>query len=137
MKKHSIVSVVFIGILTLSFATGEQDIKASLQRGKKVYEKTCLSCHQPDGEGVPRMNPPLVKTKIILGAKQKLVQIIVKGFNEEVEINGDIFSNPMPAQPQLTNQEIADVLTYVRNSFGNQATAVTVAEVKAIRAKLK
>ncbi|MFT3843864.1 MAG: cytochrome c [Lacibacter sp.] len=123
----------------LSFIEMQQpyDVKAAMVRGKKVYNKTCVACHQPDGSGVPRMNPPLIKTKITLGSKEKLVHILVKGFNEEVEINGQYYSNPMPAQPQLTNQEIADVLTFVRKSFGNKASHVTLAEVKAIRAKIK
>ncbi len=137
MRKISIAAALFIGFIAASFSFDQKDFKASYGRGKVVYEKTCAPCHQPDGDGVPRMNPPLIKTKIVLGAKEKLVQIIVKGFNEEVEINGELYSNPMPAQPQLTNQEIADVLTFVRNSFGNKATAVTVAEVITIRKKIK
>ena len=79
------------------------------------------------------MNPPLIQTSQVLGSKEKLIRIVLQGFNEEVEINGDYFTNPMPAQPQLTNLEIADVLTYIRNSFGNKASAVSVAEVKAAR----
>lgn len=135
MKKISIVAAMIIGFIAASFTKGEQDIKASIQRGKKVYEKACLACHQTDGEGVPRMNPPLIKTKQVLGNKEKLIRIVLKGFNEEIEINGEYYDNPMPAQPQLTNHEIADVLTFIRNSFGNKASMVTMAEVKAIRAK--
>ena len=135
MKKISIVAAMIIGFIAASFTKDEQDIKASIQRGKKVYEKACLACHQTDGEGVPRMNPPLIKTKQVLGNKEKLIRIVLKGFNEEIEINGEYYDNPMPAQPQLTNQEIADVLTFIRNSFGNKASMVTMAEVKAIRAK--
>jgi mono/diheme cytochrome c family protein len=77
----------------------------------------------------------LIKTSQVLGSKEKLVRIVLQGFSEEVEINGEYYYNPMPPQPQLTNQEIADVLTFVRNSFGNKASAVTAAEVKAVRAK--
>ncbi len=83
------------------------------------------------------MNPPLIKTTQVLGTKEKLIRIVLQGYNEEVEINGEYFDNPMPAQPQLSNQEIADVLTYVRNSFGNKATAVTLADVKMVRSKIK
>lgn len=137
MKKISIATVLLIGIIAASFGSDQNDFKASYQRGKIVYEQTCAACHQPGGDGVPRMNPPLIKTKMVLGAKEKLVQIIVNGFNEEVEIDGEFYSNPMPAQPQLSNREIADVLTFVRNSFGNKAAAVTVAEVINIRKKIK
>lgn len=137
MKKLNIILSLLIALIAASFTTQQQDVKASIQRGKKVYEKACLACHQKDGEGVPRMNPPLIKTTQVLGNKEKLIRIVLQGYNEEVEINGEYFDNPMPAQPQLSNQEIADVLTFIRNSFGNKATAVKLADVKMVRSKIK
>ncbi|HXS55400.1 MAG TPA: hypothetical protein VN726_04690, partial [Hanamia sp.] len=62
---------------------------------------------------------------------------VLKGFNEKIEIEGEHFSNAMPPLNILKDQQIADVLTYVRSNFGNKAPAVTVAEVKAARSKLK
>lgn len=112
-------------------------LKASVERGQTVYAKYCLSCHMADGGGVPYMNPPLIKTKWVLGGKTVLIHQVLKGSNGTVEIDGDTFRNTMPPQPQLTDQQIADVLTYVRNSFGNKASRVTAAEVKAVRAKTK
>ena len=114
-------------------------LKAAMTRGKAVYEATCQACHQDDGLGAQNMNPPLAKTKWVLGDKKALIKIILKGLQGgEIEIDGDKFHNPMPPQEStLTDQEIADVLTYIRNSFGNKASLVTVAEVKALRAKLK
>lgn len=112
-------------------------LKTSIARGQIVYTKTCLTCHQADGSGVPSMNPPLIKTKWVLGAKSVLIHQVLKGSSGTVEIDGDTFHNTMPPQPQLTDQQIADVLTYVRHSFGNKASAVSVAEVKAVRAKSK
>lgn len=135
MKKISIV--LLIAVTAFAFSTQQPDLKASVQRGKKVYETYCLSCHQQDGKGVPRMNPPLVKTKQVLGNKTQLINIVLLGLDEELEINGETYFNPMPSQPFLKDQEIADVLTYVRNSFGNKASLVTTAEVKAARAKIK
>lgn len=135
MKKLFFTGFAVSSLMLLSFSLVQQDVKASIQRGKKVYELNCLTCHQMDGAGVPRMNPPLIKTSYVLGDKKKLINIILKGFNEEVEINGEFYENPMPAQPQLTNQQIADVLTYVRNSFGNKASMITEAEVKVMRTK--
>jgi mono/diheme cytochrome c family protein len=110
---------------------------ASIARGKKVYETYCLACHQPDGTGVPRLNPPLVKTSFVLGDKKILIGIVLNGFDEPVEIDGDVFSNVMASHDFLKDQEIADVLTYVRNSFGNKASAITPAEVAAVRAVKK
>ncbi len=105
--------------------------------GKKVFVQYCLTCHQADGGGVQNMNPPLIKTTYVLGDKTKLVSILQNGFKEKVDINGDTYSNIMPAFEYLKDQEIADVLTYVRNSFGNKASMVTLKEVTAIRPTVK
>jgi mono/diheme cytochrome c family protein len=109
----------------------------TMAAGKKVYDTYCLVCHQQDGSGVPKMNPPLTKTTYVLGDKTKLVQVILKGMKEEVEINGEFYENVMAAHDYLTDQEIADVTTFIRNSFGNKASIITAAEVKGIRAKTK
>ena len=111
--------------------------KKTISPGEKVFKKYCLSCHQADGGGVPNLNPPLIKTEYVLGDKERLINIVLKGFNENIEIDGERFVNAMPELSILKDQEIADVLTYVRSSFGNKAAAVTLAEVKAVRGKLK
>jgi mono/diheme cytochrome c family protein len=81
------------------------------------------------------MNPPLIQTKYVLGEKEDLIKIILNGIGN-VEIDGETYTNKMPPLKKiLKDQQIADVLTYVRNSFGNKAPAVTVTEVKAVRSK--
>ncbi len=109
------------------------DLTARMLSGKTVYNKSCLSCHQADGAGVQRLNPPLINTDYVLGDKKRLIDIVLNGFNEEVEINGEYYNNAMPPHNFLNDQEIADVLTYVRNSFGNKATPIDVSEVTAVR----
>lgn len=106
-------------------------------RGKLVYAAYCLACHQADGSGVPNLNPPLIATTWVSGSKTTLIEMILKGSKGRVEIDGETFHNTMPAQAHLTDQQIADVLTFIRNSFGNKASAVTPAEVKIIRSKIK
>jgi mono/diheme cytochrome c family protein len=110
--------------------------KTSLERGKIVYETYCLACHQADGSGVPNLNPPLIKTEWTTGDKKKLITVILKGMDEEIEVDGETYHNVMPPMTHLSDQEIADVLTYVRNNFENNASAVAVGEVKAVRSKL-
>lgn len=110
---------------------------AQIARGKVLYKQYCISCHQENGTGVPRMNPPLVKTEYVLGDKTRLIGILLNGLNEDVEINGEYYSNPMPSQAALKDQEIADILSYVRNSFGNKTSTVSAAEVTAVRATVK
>jgi mono/diheme cytochrome c family protein len=112
-------------------------LAGSVARGKQVYLTQCLACHQVDAAGVQGMNPPLIKTKFVLGDKPSLVKIVLNGMTGAVDINGDTYHNVMAPHSELTDQQIADVLTYVRNSFGNKASAVTVAQVKAIRATNK
>jgi mono/diheme cytochrome c family protein len=110
---------------------------ATIARGKALYKQYCMSCHQENGSGVPRMNPPLAKTEYVLGDKKRLIGILLNGLNEDVEINGEYYSNPMPSQAALKDQEIADILSYVRNSFGNKASTVSTAEVSEVRATIK
>ncbi len=108
---------------------------ASITRGKAVYSQSCIACHQADGGGVQGLNPPLSKTEYVLGDKNRLINIVLKGLNKDVEIDGEIYSNPMPPLSHLTDQQVADVLTYVRNNFQNKASSVTAAQVKAARAQ--
>jgi mono/diheme cytochrome c family protein len=107
---------------------------SSIARGKIVYNSICLSCHMAGGAGVPHLNPPLINTTYVLGDKAKLIKIVLNGFNEDVEINGQTYSNTMTPHSDLTDRQIADVLTYTRKSFGNKASSVSPAEVKRVRA---
>jgi mono/diheme cytochrome c family protein len=133
----ALFSSAFVSFTTPKLNTVIQKSSTPMSRGKAVYAMNCMPCHQVDGSGVPNMNPPLIKTTYVLGSKATLVSIIVKGLNIGVVIDGEQYTNPMPAQSNLTDQQIADVATYVRNSFGNKAAGLTLAEVKAIKAKLK
>ena len=108
--------------------------EASVARGEKIYKQYCLSCHQADGSGVSQLNPPLKNTTYVLGEESKLIHIVMNGFSDGVEINGEAYTNPMPPfGASLKDQEIADVLTYVRNSFGNKASEISADQVKALR----
>ena len=109
---------------------------ATLAAGKTVYTQNCLTCHQADGGGVDGMNPPLTKTDYVLGDKTRLVKVILNGLQGE-DIEGEPYHGVMPSFDVLSDQQIADVLTYVRNSFGNKASGLKAPEVKAIRAANK
>lgn len=114
-----------------------QDPAASANRGKAVYQKECLSCHQADGGGVPHLNPPLYESTNVVGDKKKIIGIVLKGMTDRVPIDGEYYSNNMAAHPELSNQQIADVLTFIRSNWGNKASAVTPEEVKAVRGTKK
>jgi mono/diheme cytochrome c family protein len=109
--------------------------KASILAGEAVYTQFCVSCHLPDGGGVENLNPPLIKTAFINGPKPRLIATVLNGMGQ-VEINGERYNNVMPSFNYLTDKQVADVLTYVRNSFGNKKPAVTATDVKITRAKV-
>ena len=133
------VAILGLGLILLFANLNAQTVthgkSKQLLNGKKVYDMYCQACHQADGNGVPRLNPPLAGTVYVTGSKTRLIDIVLKGLSDPIEINGEEYNNPMAAHSFLTDQQIADVLTYIRNSFGNKAGAVTVAEVKKQRAK--
>jgi mono/diheme cytochrome c family protein len=106
---------------------------ASIERGKAVYQKECLSCHQADGGGVPHLNPPLYESTNVVGDKKKIIAVVLRGMTDRVPIDGEYYSNNMAPHSELTNVQIADVLTFIRASWGNKASAVTPAEVQAVR----
>lgn len=128
--------LLIFAIIVCAVSPRQTKLQASIDRGKVVYTQQCLSCHMMDGGGVQSMNPPLIKTKWVQGDKPDLITIVLKGMNTGVEIDGMQYHNVMASHADLTDQQVADVLTYVRNSFGNKAKAVTETDVKTVRSKM-
>lgn len=108
---------------------------AQLAGGETVFKTYCIACHMADGMGVPGMNPPLSKTEYVNGDKDRLIGIVLNGLTEPLTINGETYSGVMPPHSFLSDDDIANVLTYVRANFGNNSGSVSVAEVTARRAK--
>ena len=105
--------------------------------GKIVYLQFCLACHMENGEGVPGLYPPLTQTEFVLGEKKRLIETVLHGMEGEIEVKGEKYNNIMAKLDYLRDQQIADVLTYVRSNFGNNADAVTTEEVRAVRSSAK
>ena len=107
--------------------------------GRKVYENACVACHQASGGGLPGQFPPLAGSDWVqTESANRLIRIVLSGANGPITVNGMAFSNLMPpVGASLTDTNIADVLTYVRSEWGNKAPAVTLEQVKAIRAEIK
>lgn len=106
-------------------AVGEEEFAG----GQKLYTQNCLACHNPEGTGAPGLYPPLAKTSWVTGDKSRLIRVLLLGLSEPIEVNGETYNQEMPSYAHLSNQQIAEVLTYIRNSFGNQADAVIEGEV--------
>lgn len=101
-------------------------------KGEEVYKRTCAACHQANGEGLANSFPPLAKSDYLLADKARSIKQIISGSSGEIIVNGQKYNSTMPPQ-NLTDEQIADVLNYVLNSWGNNGGEVTLEEVKAQR----
>jgi mono/diheme cytochrome c family protein len=105
-----------------------------IELGKHLFTTICAACHQPTGQGLPGRFPPLAGSDFLNSDKHRAIKIVVNGLQGEVTVNGQRFNNSMPKFP-LTDDDIANALTYVYNSFGNSGKEVTPEEVNAARAE--
>ena len=106
-----------------------------MERGEKVFNTVCITCHQAEGRGLAGVFPPLAKSDFLMADKQRAIEILLNGLKGEITVNGKQYRGEMP-KPPLGEVEIASVLTYVRNSFGNRGDGVELAEVTRTRAAL-
>jgi mono/diheme cytochrome c family protein len=108
----------------------------TMKRGAAAYAKgACIGCHQPTGMGMPPVFPPLAGSEWVAKDASIAVRNIVNGMIGPVTVKGVTYNGMMPPVAGLTDKEIADVVTYVSNSWGNTGPIVTEEEVKAIKAK--
>ena len=103
-----------------------------IQLGKRLFTSICAACHQPTGQGLPNVFPPLAGSDFLNADKKRAIKIVLNGRQGEVVVNGMKFNNSMPSFP-LSDQDIANVLTFVYNSFGNSGMEVASEEVKRFR----
>lgn len=101
--------------------------------GEKIYSVYCGTCHQRNGQGASGRFPPLAGTPWVTGDKERLITIVLKGLEGRIEVKGEPYDNLMPQHSFLDNKEVANVLTYIRQNFGNEASAITTEEVSAVR----
>ncbi len=103
-----------------------------IEFGKQMYMQTCFACHQAEGQGIPNAFPPLAESDYLNADVTRAIDIILYGKTGEITVNGEKYNSVMTAQA-LSDDEIANVLTYVYNSWGNSKKEVTPAMVKAVR----
>lgn len=101
--------------------------------GEQAYKRHCLACHQRDAGGVPGMYPPLANNKLVSGDKAPLIHIMLNGMSGEIEVNGQKYNGVMASYSNLSDDEIADILNYIRSGFGNEGQEITASDVKALR----
>ena len=93
--------------------------EASINRGELVYENMCITCHLPNGKGVPKAFPPLAKSDYLRDNQTKSITAIKKGMSGKIVVNGTTYNSVM-ALLGLSYQEVADVTNYINNSWGNE-----------------
>lgn len=109
---------------------------SSAERGAAAFVVTCAACHQANGEGVRGIFPPLASSDYLMADKERSIRIALQGTSGTLVVNGIEYQGVMPQLPGLDDDKVADILTYVRASWGNNGGPVTSAEVKAVREKL-
>jgi mono/diheme cytochrome c family protein len=128
MKKISVLALLVI-VLSLSSAFKQTfNLKESIERGKSIYTAQCSSCHMMEGEGISGVFPALAKSPN-LASKERLVKVILKGVRGSITV-GDVTYNGEMTGFTLSDQEVSDLINFVRNSFGNKAPAVLPKEIQ-------
>jgi mono/diheme cytochrome c family protein len=111
-------------------------------KGKAIYMRDgfCNTCHQSDGKGLGNSGfPPIAGTKWVTGSEERLIKLVLKGLYGPIEVLDKKYPGQVPMTPfagMLNDEEVAAVLTYVRNSFGNKASAISPEKVKSTRASI-
>lgn len=134
MKKKILIVTVVCSIVIIGSSFIQSETQKSITRGKEVYGLYCQNCHMEDGTGMPEVNPPLAKADYMKRPSKDLINVILKGSTGSLTVNGKKYVGAMPAQEYLSDEQIADVLNYAKNSWGNKIPGViTPALVKAQR----
>jgi len=118
---------------------GEQVAELSPRdRGKKIFAANCQTCHQANGLGVPGQYPPLAGSEFTIGGSRRMGMIVLKGLQGPVTVKGQQYGTAVmqPWDKTLTDQKIADVMTYERSEWGNSASPVTAEQITALRKEL-
>ena len=122
MKATGFGLTILTLIITVSSFKQTYSLPESIERGKDLYTTYCQNCHMADGNGQAGAFPPLAKADYMKKPAKVLIGVILNGQTGEVAVNGVNYNNPMPAQNYLTDEQIADILNYAKNSWGNKST---------------
>ena len=113
-------------------STPEMSMAEKMERGKQVYTQSCLACHQATGAGIPNAFPPLANSDYLNADVHRAIEVVKFGLSGEIEVNGNVYNSAMPKQ-NISDEDVAAVLTYVYNNWGNNKTEVTQEMVKKVK----
>ncbi|OYZ01441.1 MAG: hypothetical protein B7Y37_07160 [Sphingobacteriia bacterium 28-36-52] len=120
MKRWMFLSGLLVFVFGAVAFVQPANMTKSIAKGKTVYVNNCMNCHMEDGKGLEGAFPPVAKSDYLKRAPKDLISVILKGQTGELKVNGVVYNGMMPAQDYLSDEEIADVLNYINNSWGNK-----------------
>jgi len=136
------LAILFIGLMIVA-CTGKgkkdgeemshgQSVKLEqyMVEGQQLYNQYCSNCHQPNGEGLAKLYPPLKNSDYLKQNTDKAICSMKNGLNGEIVVNGVTYNQMMPGVPTLTELEIAEIATYIYNSWGNDKGMITIKQVQ-------
>ncbi len=133
--KFSILALLLIVNCPLIIVSCQSNEKMKQEQyyigGKEIYEKNCANCHQIDGKGLQNLYPPIAGSDF-LKDKSKVILLIKNGISGEIVVNGKKYNQPMPANNQLQNLDIAEVVTYIYNEWNVEDKVTTTEEVEKV-----
>ncbi|MGV3539093.1 MAG: copper-containing nitrite reductase [Rufibacter sp.] len=110
---------------------GTKDGRIAL--GKAVYAQNCQACHQAEGQGIKGAFPPLAKSDFLNADVNRAIGVVAHGLEGQIKVNGELYNSTMP-KLKLSDEEIANVLTFIYNQWGNKGAEVTPEQVKKVQA---
>jgi len=141
-KQHDVVyqpegsAIQSVGTTQAPSPGAAQNKAERIENGRRVFSNICAACHQPTGTGIANVFPPLAGSDLLNSDKSRAISIVLNGLSGPVTVNGKTFNSAMPALG-LSDEDVANALTYVYNNWNNKAYEVTPAEVQAARAAAK
>jgi len=126
-----------VGEAAAAMQAGSMTKEQQLDAGQMLYNGTCSVCHQNNGQGLPAVFPPLADSDYLMADKRRAIEIVLNGMTGPVTVNGEQFNSVMPPMSQLTDDEVANILSYVLNTWGNDDGVVTPPEVAEVREATK
>ncbi|MCX2430057.1 c-type cytochrome [Pedobacter sp. GR22-10] len=132
MRKYIINAIFLLSVIASVFSCQSQgtiDLQNYMSNGKDIYKAKCQNCHGENGEGLGNLAPPLTDSVFLKNNKTRLACIIKNGTNEKITINGKVYQEKMPSFPELADIDVAQVMVYITNSFGNKQGFVPYSKV--------
>lgn len=131
----TLFKTLFLLLTVTSLTLGCQDaqaikLKQYQAHGRALYLRHCSSCHQPDGQGLAELYPPVAFADYIQEDLSRAICVTRKGLSEEIIVNGKMYNLPMPANKQLSTLEVAEIVTYLTTEWGDRTKIVTRQQVE-------